>query len=81
MESIEQNLEIECPLCGQTHSYNLSIHRIKVLSMYEKAKKKKTFTRLFTCPNEKQDFETKFSIIEDADWEIIKFELGKLYGE
>jgi hypothetical protein len=77
MESVLQTIQVDCPLCGKSHIYNLIIHRVKVLSMYEKKDNAKVFTRLFICPSKKEIFETRLTLDETTDWEILKIEIQK----
>ena len=58
----------QCPLCKKSHTYELEILRSVVvynfLSVRDYEPKKKSFTRLFSCPETKDDFQASFVVIE-----------------
>jgi hypothetical protein len=60
-----ENFEIKiCPKCHKTHNYKLEVKRSIVLGFSGEAESKKSFTRLFTCPETQDDFEIIFTLTE-----------------
>jgi hypothetical protein len=68
MADNEDKLTIEsCPLCGESHVYQLAVMRIPIMGMFgvkTSQKHKRTYTRFFTCPKTDKQFEATFTLVE-----------------
>mgnify|MGYP007098981236 CR=1 FL=1 len=65
--AIESTLQIQCPKCEKLHSYLIEafVSLIFLDNPYSTPPpRKREFTRLFTCPTTKQDFQAKFALLE-----------------
>jgi len=62
----------QCPKCGKSHKYQLNVERALFMHRYRKVpvdmlkSTKKEFTRLFTCPITKEDFQARFNLVESS---------------
>jgi hypothetical protein len=59
----DEIIELECPRCGNSHTYLLRVKRSPYL--FGTSGNTKRFTRLFTCPKDKEDFQSLLEMKED----------------
>jgi hypothetical protein len=62
-------LDITCPKCNQVHHYKLEVDRSIVLEQVSLSYRASTFTRftrLFTCPIKKENFQAVFTLEESS---------------
>lgn len=58
-----ETIELNCIRCGKSHMYLLRISRSPFL--FGASGNTKRFTRLFTCPEDKEDFQSVLEMKED----------------
>lgn len=61
----------ECPLCHQTHDYQLYIKRVTVMGLSEEQESEKTMICLFTCPQRQEDFEADIPLKQQPNEKIL----------
>jgi hypothetical protein len=69
MMSDNDEVTINCPLCGQAHVYPLKIERSMSLGMAtpdQPSKRRRSFLRLFTCPIKSARFEATLTLSDTA---------------
>jgi len=86
MTSKKDTLTIkQCPLCKNSHTYELKIMRSFVMydlaSLRDHEPKRKSYTRLFSCPETKEDFQASFIIVEYPGNPIESVEVSGLANE
>jgi len=64
-----EKLEIKCPLCSKSHTYNLEISRtiIRYFCGTYGPWYDKEFTRLFSCPVKGEKFQATFILSESRE--------------
>jgi hypothetical protein len=75
-------LEICCPLCSDTHKYELEIRRSFSMSLNFKNPSEQPseqyFTRLFTCPTNGKIFQARFTVRDTPNTTIKSVEVKRL---
>lgn len=73
----DNELALDCPICGNNHTFQLTIHRITIRYFsgnygpwYDK-----TFTRLFNCPEKNEKFQAEFILSESRENRIEEIEI------
>jgi hypothetical protein len=86
MAQKDDTITIEkCPLCTNSHTYKLEIERSVI--MYDQAlamdhePRKRSFTRLFSCPLKNEDFQARFIVVEYVGRPIESIDVSGLADE
>ncbi len=67
----------KCPKCSERHTYGFIVKRATALSASERESQstERKFTRLFTCPVTKEDFQADLVIYENHDEMIVSLQI------
>ena len=61
----------KCPICSDKHIFNLKVKRSVIYYFrtgdFKERQKRRSFTRLFTCPKKLEDFQGRISLYETSD--------------
>ncbi len=60
----------KCPICGESHIFNLKVERVTILRNLtmddlNRTPTKKTFIRIFNCPKENKKFQGTITLYGD----------------
>lgn len=78
--STDEIIDIACPFCKESHKYLLDVLRSPY--HFGSLGNVRRFTRLFTCPNKNETFETTMEIKEDDRGTILKADVvGIVMGD
>jgi hypothetical protein len=60
-----ERIDLKCPLCPQTHEYDLTVSWMTIYALAGEEKTIETdVTRLFTCPTKDDEFEATLRLSE-----------------
>jgi len=68
MTTLPETIIIQCPICAESHTYQLEVDRSLVANYQtddpDAGPDEKRFTRLFTCPDKKTRFQAEIALLE-----------------
>jgi hypothetical protein len=81
-----KTLRLPCPLCGEEHTYELTVTRSRVLGAGGGAslglpEVRRSFARLVVCPKRGERFQAELTLTETAIQRIESLELSEAGGD
>ncbi|MBN1186445.1 MAG: hypothetical protein JXB49_29485 [Bacteroidales bacterium] len=77
---MERDIEIlridRCPICNESHSYNLKVKRTHIIKMLIPGEEReqpiaRRYTRYFFCPSKQEKFQATITLY-DTSWDRIE---------
>jgi hypothetical protein len=78
----ELTLELKCPLCEEQHTYPVQVERsvvmmLMVMGSQNDQRKRRRFTRLFSCPDSDGMFQGSITLYETSNDPVTKVTVGQ----